>query len=155
MSQAIFNAIAFQDLETLEQRLESGDSPTSPNEKGTPPLGLVASLIKKSFEEGEYDKEDLYKKMAAVLIAHGAHDSDLQHACGEVSNLGRHLCHYVIDHALDQQESGSVSKMIEAKRLWFSDDNAEGTLLDAIARGDRSAVDALFENDRVHFAYEQ
>ena len=155
MSQPIFTAIEAQDIEKLEQSIEGGASPLTVNDQGLRPLTLIASLIKQSYTEGDYEKEDLYKKMAAVLIAHGAHDSDLQHACGEVSNLGRHLCHYVIDHALDQQESGSVSKMIEAKRLWFSDDNAEGTLLDAIARGDRSAVDALFENDRVHFAYEQ
>ena len=157
MSQAIFNAIAFQDLETLEQRLESGDSPTSPNEKGTPPLGLVASLIKKSFEEGEYDKEDLYKKMAAMLIVHGAPEKDLHHECGEVSNLCRYICSYVIDLSLERQDSRRVAELIAANHLWFegNDKEIEEAFINAIERGEKSRVDAMLDNGQVHYTYEQ
>ena len=157
MSQAIFNAIENRDLDALEQSLEGGASPLTVNEAGQRPLTLVASLIKQSFTAGDYEEEERYKKMAAILIVHGAHDSDLQHACGEVSNLGRHVCRYVIDHALDQQESDPVARLIEAKRLWFEEDDADAKaeLLDAIATGDREKVAAMMESGRMHYAYEQ
>lgn len=157
MSQAIFNAIAFQDLETLEQCLESGDSPTIPNEEGIPPLTLVASLIKKSFEEGAYNEEDMYKKMAAMLIVHGAPEDDLHHEFGEVSNLCRYICRHVIDLSLERQDSRRVAELIAAKRLWFEGDDKEleTAFIQAIERGEKSQIDAMFDNGRVHYTSEQ
>jgi len=157
MSRAIFNAIAFQDLEALEESLESGASPKALNEEGIRPLTLIASLIKKSFEEGEYKEEDMYKKMAAMLIVHGAPEEDLHHALGEVSNLGHYICRYVIDLSLERQDSRRVVELIAAKRIWFEDDDEElqAAFIVAIEKGDKSLVDAMFENGDVHHTYEQ
>lgn len=157
MSQAIFNAIAVQDIEALENCLENGASPIVANEDGVRPLHLVASLIKKSFEAREYEEEDMYKKMAAILIVHGAPEEDLHHDCGEVSNLCHHLCRYIIDRSIDLQTSLRVVDLIEAKRLWFNDDDKdlEEAFIHAIERGDKNRVDEMFDNGDVHYTYEQ
>lgn len=157
MSQAIFNAILFQDLEALEQSLESGASPIALNEEEISPLTLVASLIKKSFDEEEYNEEDMYKKMAAMLIVHGAPEEDLHHDCGEVSNLCRYICRYVIDLSLERQDSRRVAELIAAKRLWFeeNDEELEAAFINAIERGEKSRIDAMFDNGDVHYTYEQ
>jgi len=157
MSQAIFNAIEFQDLEALEQYLESGASPKLPNDEGIAPLTLVASLIKKSFEERAYKEEDMYKKMAAMLIVHGAPEDDLHHECGEVSNLCRFICRHVIDLSLAQQDSRRIAELIAANRLWFEGDDLElkTAFINAIERGDKSLIDTMFDNGQVHYTYEQ
>ncbi len=157
MSQAIFNAISFQNLEALEESLENGASPIITNEEGIRPLSLVASLIKKSFEEREYKEEEMYKKMAAMLIVHGAPEEDLHHDCGEVSNLCHHLCRYIIDLSLDRQNSHRVVDLIETKRLWFKEENKEleAAFINAIERGEKSLIDTMFDNGQVHYAYEQ
>lgn len=157
MSQAIFNAIAFQDLEKLEECLESGDSPKTPNEEGIPPLTLVASLIKESFEEEAFKEEDVYKEMAAMLIVHGAPEEDLHHDLGEVSNLFRYICRYVIDLSLERQDSRRVAELIAADRIWFEEDDKEleEAFINAINKGEKSRIDAMFDNGQVHCTYEQ
>lgn len=157
MSQAIFNAIAFQDLEKLEECLESGDSPTLPDEDGNSPLALIAFLIKKSFEEKSFNEEDVYKKMAAMLIVHGASEEDLHHELGEVSNLCRFICRYVIDLSLERQDSRRVAELIAANRIWFEadDEELEETFINAIDRGEKSRIDAMFDDGQVHCNYEQ
>lgn len=157
MSKAIFNAIALQDLETLEQSLESGESPKTPNEDGVPPLTLVASLIKKSFEARSDKEEDIYKKMAAMLIVHGAPEEDLHHDLGEVSNLCRYICRYVIDLSLERQDSRRAAELIAAKRLWFEGNSKEleEMFLDAINQGNHTQIDTMFNSGQVHYSYEQ
>ncbi len=157
MSQALFNAIAFQDLIKLEECLESGASPSLPNEEGLSPLALVASMIKKSFEDGAYKEEEMYKKMAAMLIVHGASGEDLHHECGETSNLCRQICRYVIELSLNRQDSAKVAELINANRLWFEEDNPEleEAFINAIEKGDKKRVETMFEKCQVHYAYEQ
>lgn len=157
MSRAIFNAIAIQDLEALEQCLERGSSPIAVNEEGIRPLTLVASLIKKSFEEKAFNEEDMYKKMAAMLIVHGAPVEDLHHECGEVSNLCRYICRHVIDLSLERQDSRRVAELIAAKRLWVeeNDENLEVAFIDAINKGEKGRIDAMFDNGQIHYTYEQ
>jgi hypothetical protein len=157
MSQAIFNAIESKDLAALEQLLESGDSAIAADEHGVHPLTRVAALIKKRFGEGKYEEEERYKRMAAMLIVHGAPDEDLEHACGEVNNLARHVCRYVIDLSLEKQDVRRVKELIAMKRLWFEDESKalEAEFLDAIAQGNKGRIDSMFENEQVHYAYEQ
>lgn len=157
MSQAIFNAIESGDLAALEQILERGSSPVAANEAGVHPLTLVASLIRKSYGDGNFTEEERFKRMAAMLIAHGAPDEDLEHACGEVSNLARHVCRYVVDLSLEKKDVRKVEELIAKKRLWFEKESKalEEAFLDAIAKGDGERIDAMFENEQVHYAYEQ
>ncbi len=157
MSKAIFNAIAVQDLETLEECLESGASPIIANEEDIRPLSLVASLIKKSFEDGNYHEEEIYKKMAAMLIVHGAPEEDLHHECGEVSNLCHQLCRYIIDLSINRQDSRRVVDLIEAERIWFdgNDNELKAAFLNAVERGEKSLIDTMFDNGQVHYTYEQ
>lgn len=157
MSPTIFDAISCQDLETLEQSLKNGISPITVNEEGISPLALVASLIQKSFDDANYNEENMYKQMAAMLIVNGAPEDELYQYCGEVSNLSRYICDYIIDISLQRQDSRKVAELIAAKRLWFENnaDELEAAFLEAIQRGDKGKVDAMLENDKVHYAYEQ
>jgi hypothetical protein len=157
MSQEVFNAIESGDLNALEQILESGASSVVANEAGIHPLTLVASLIKKSYGSGNFEEEERYKRMAAMLIAHGAPDEDLEHACGEVSNLARHICRYVVDLSLEKRDVRRVSELIAMNRLWFEEESKtlEAAFLDAVAQGDRERINAMFENEQVHYAFEQ
>jgi hypothetical protein len=141
----------------LEARLKSGASPLVTNEEGLHPLRLVATLIKKSFEDGNFGEEDLYKKMAAVLIVHGAPCDDLKHACGEISNLCRYICGYIVERSTKMRDSGRVVELIREGRIWFEKDDkdVEKRFLDAVEKGDRETVDSLFENGEIHYAYEQ
>lgn len=157
MSDTIFKAISAKDIESLETALKSGASLVSTNEEGLHPLSLTASLIKKSFEDGVFDDEDLYKKMAAVLIVHGAPCDDLKHACGEISNLCRYICHYIVEVSAKNRDSGRVGELIREGRIWFENDDKtlEKRFLDAVEQGDMSAVDAMFEKGMIHYGYEQ
>lgn len=157
MSQAIFNAIESGDLAALEQILEMGASAVAANDAGVHPLTAVAALIKRSYEDGDFEKEEHYKRMAAMLIAHGAPEEDLEHAFGEVSNLARHICRYVIDLSLMKRDVRRVTELIANKRLWFEKESKtlEADFLDAIARGDKARIDAMFDSEQVHYAYEQ
>jgi hypothetical protein len=157
MSQAIFNAIESKDLAALERILESGTSPLVKNEEGSHPLSLVASLIKKSYYDGMFEDEELYKRMAAMLIVHGAPDEDLEHAFGEVSNLCRFICRYVIDLSMEKKTPDRVASLIKNKRLWFENDDKqlEADLMDAVEQGDSRRIEPMFEKGLVHFAYEQ
>lgn len=157
MAQAIFDAIEFQDIEALENHLENDASPIVANEEGIRPLTVVADLIKKSFDEGMYEQEEMYKRMAAMLIVHGAPEKDLHHQCGEVSNLCHSLCRYIVDRSIALQNSFRVIDLIEAKRLWFNEDDKEleKAFIHAIQTGDKNRVDEMFDKDQVHYAYEQ
>jgi len=157
MPKPIFNAIEAGDLAALEQILEKGTSPVTENEEGVHPLTFVASLIDRYFNEGRFEKEDLYKKMAAMLIVHGAPDADLMHALGEVSNLRRYTCRYIIDLSVKKRSTEGVSTLIEEKSLWFSDSNntLEADFLNAVKEGDSQRIEAMFENNLIHYAFEQ
>lgn len=157
MSHVLFSAIESGDPAALEKCLEKGVSPVSVNEKGLHPLTFVASLIQKNYEEGRYEAEERYRKMAAMLIVHGAPETDLEHACGEVTNLARHICRYVVELCLHQHDIRRVAELIEMKRLWFQNDSKmlEKTLLEAIERGEKRRVDTMFDREQVHCAYEQ
>lgn len=157
MSKAVFNAIEAKDIGALEESLKSGTSLLAANEKNLHPLTLVASLIKKSFEDGRFEEEDLYKKMAAILIVHGAPCDDLKHACGEISNLCRYICRYIVDLSINMRSSERVVELIKEGRIWFEkDDKAlEKVFLQAVENGEKGTIEAMFENSRVHYGYEQ
>lgn len=157
MSQAVFNAIEAKDISALENSLLGGASPECVNAEGKHPLSLVASLIQRSFADGAFEDEDLYKKMAAVLIVNGAPRDDLKHACGEVSNLCRYICRYTVDLATQIQESDRVVELIQEERIWFEGDQKvqEKNFLEAVEKGQKDVIGAMFEKGLVHTAYEQ
>ena len=157
MPQPIFDAIESGDLAALEKILESGASPLTKNERGEHPLQRVAALIKQCFNTEMFEKEDLYKQMAAMLIVHGAPAEDLKHAFGEVSNLRRFTCQYIVDLYVKKQKPGSVAALIMDKTLWFENDDKklEAEFMDAVEKGDKTRVDAMFVNGLVHCAFEQ
>lgn len=157
MPKPIFNAIESGDLAALEAILEKGTSPVTENEEGVHPLTYVATYIDKYFNEGRFEKEDLYKKMAAMLIVHGAPDADLMHAFGEVSNLRRYTCRYIVDLSAKKRSTEDVVTLIKEKSLWFSNNDKalEANFLTAVEKGECERIEAMFENDQVHFAFEQ
>ncbi|UFS63422.1 hypothetical protein LOH54_04650 [Sulfurimonas sp. HSL-3221] len=157
MPKPIFNAIEAGNLAALEQILEAGTSPITENEAGLHPLTLVGSLIESAFEAGAFEQEDTYKRMAAMLIVHGAPDGDLEHALGEVSNLRRYTCRYIIELSMKRNTPERVAELIAEKYLWFENDDpkTETAFMNAVKNGDRSLVDAMFEAGRVNYAFEQ
>ena len=92
-----------------------------------------------------------------MLIVHGAPDADLQHALGEVSNLRRYTCRYIVDLSVKQRTPERVVALIEEKGLWFENDDVrlQADFLDAVRSGDGKRIEAMFENELVHFAFEQ
>ncbi|WP_345971065.1 MULTISPECIES: hypothetical protein [Sulfurimonas] len=157
MPKPIFNAIEAGDAAALEQILEAGTSPITENEAGVHPLTLVGTLIERAFEAGEFDREDTFKRMAAMLIVHGAPDGDLEHALGEVSNLRRYTCRYIIELSMKHNTPKTVSELITEKYLWFENDDpkTETAFMNAVKSGDRTLVDAMFEAGHVNYAFEQ
>ncbi|MEJ2501644.1 MAG: hypothetical protein P8Y65_11130, partial [Campylobacterales bacterium] len=157
MPQSIFSAIESGDLATLERILDGGVSPLVKNEKGEHPLSRIAALIKQCFNTEKFEEEDLYKKMAAMLIVHGAPADDLKHAFGEVSNLHRFVCQYAVDLAVSKRKPASVAALIRDRTLWFQNDDErlEADFMYAVEKGDKARVDAMFEKGLVHCAFEQ
>lgn len=156
MSNAVFNAIGSKDIESLEKSVDQV-SVHSVDAEGVHPLTLVASLIKTSNVEGMFEDEQLYKKMAAVLIVNGASYEDLHHECGEVSNLCHYVCGYIIERSLKAGSTKECVELIEKGHLWFKDDDkaVETDFLDAVAKGDKAHIDSMFEKGLANYAYEQ
>ncbi len=157
MPQNIFKAIETENLTALEQILESGSSPITEDERGVHPLTRVAAMIEQAFKENAFDKEDLCKQMAAMLIVHGAPDADLMHALGEVSNLRRYICRYSVELAAKNKSPERVTRLIDEKELWFKNDDEKlkAELIDAVKSGDCERIDAMFENELVYVTFEQ
>jgi len=157
MPQPIFNAIEAGDLAALEQILENGTSPIAENETGKHPLTLVGEMIESAFEKGSFDEEERYRRMAAMLIVYGAPDGDLEHALGEVSNLRRYTCRYIVDRSAKNRRVEKVVELIKEKYLWFENDDAqtEKAFITAVGEGDGKRIDGMFEKGLVRFAFEQ
>lgn len=148
-----FSAVASNDLGTVDEMLDKGFDPNTPDEEGESALKKIAKKLYIAILDLEWDKEDRLKEIAATLIIHGAKQEDLGHKGGEACDIINAITLHIIKTAALRGRVGPINELIADGQIWFREENpaAKEQFLTAVRHKDIFGIEKMYEYGLIGF----
>jgi len=148
-----FSAVASNNLTAIDEMLEKGFDPNTPDKEGKSALKRIAEKLYVAILDMEWDIEDLLKEIAATLIIHGANPEDLGHKGGEACDIVHAMTLHIIKTAAMKGKIGPINDLIADGQIWFREENpaAREQFLDAVRNKDIFSIEKMYQYEVIGF----
>jgi len=148
-----FSAVTSNNLATIDEMLDKGFDPNTPDEEGKSALQKVAEKLYVSILDMDWDKEELLKEIASTLVIHGADQKDLGHRGGEACDILHAIILHIIKTASMKGNLAPINELIENGQIWFCKENstAKEQFLAAVKHKDIVGIKKMFEYELIGF----